>query len=314
MSEILVRQARLDDTRAICELFCARVPVWQRLDAHGRAEDQPYEALTIYERWLHGGAWMSVETGAIFLSHLLCGAGQAIVAEQGTRVVGYAEAYTSDEPAPYGAVLHLAHLVTRDADTTIRDVLMRHLAELAQEQRRARLTVSFSRYDSDSCGAYTQYGMKLLVRVGQYALTAQTGQSFYRTTEHFAADPAQIDGWYMTAGRLESARQHWENLWPRLWDAVEEITARQTHRLHFSAAGQEAFVCCQQHLYDPRSADVYCWSPKPLSTQLLMAIRDWAHRHGYRRLVFAMPETQLKLLGPDSEVTPYQQDIYAVDL
>lgn len=49
----------------ISALFRARIGVWQRLDETGRVEDMPYEALTLVERWLHGGAWMSIETGAI---------------------------------------------------------------------------------------------------------------------------------------------------------------------------------------------------------------------------------------------------------
>ena len=60
-----VRQATLDDTQQIVALFSGRVPVWQRLGERGQVEDLPYDALTIYERWLHGGAWMSLETGAI---------------------------------------------------------------------------------------------------------------------------------------------------------------------------------------------------------------------------------------------------------
>src|SRR5215213_9179974 len=79
MAELQVRQAALDDTCAISSLFRARIGVWQRLDANGRVEDKPYEALTIYERWLHGGAWMSIETAAIQLNELLSGAGISLV-------------------------------------------------------------------------------------------------------------------------------------------------------------------------------------------------------------------------------------------
>ena len=70
-----VRQAGLDDTGAISALFCARIPVWQRRNAQGQVENVAYDALTIYERWLHGGPWMSIETCAILLNHLLSGGG-----------------------------------------------------------------------------------------------------------------------------------------------------------------------------------------------------------------------------------------------
>ena len=63
-----IRQATLDDTRAISKLFCAGIERWQRMDAQGRVEDLSYEQLTIYERWLHGGAWLSIETAALSAS------------------------------------------------------------------------------------------------------------------------------------------------------------------------------------------------------------------------------------------------------
>jgi hypothetical protein len=315
MSEMHIRQARLDDTQSISELFRAEIPVWQRMDERGQVEDRPYEGLTIYERWLHGGPWMSVETGAIYLSHLLRGAGITLVAEADGHILGYAEAYLGSEPTPFGRHLHLAYLRARaDRAEAVKSELIERLRVLARERRCERFTVGFSHYDHAAAEFYSDFGMQCLARIGSYVLSAQTGQSFYKTTEHPTADPQQIDGWHMTVGRVESARQHWETLWPRLWDAIEEIATRETHRLHFSAAGQEAFLCCQQQLYDLRSADIYCWSPKPLTTQLLTAIRDWAHRSGYRQLIFAVPEATVKLLGPSAEATPYQQDIYAVDL
>jgi ribosomal protein S18 acetylase RimI-like enzyme len=315
MSEINVRQARLDDTEPISLLFRQSVPNWQRLDQGGQVHDLPYEQLTIYEHWLHGGAWMSVETSAIHLSHLLRGAGLAFVATVNDHVLGYAEAYPGDEPDPYGAHLHIAHLTVHPLQAdAVKSALTQSLINHAQENKLERLTVSFSEYDEKSAQFYRRHGLSELTRIGRYTLSAQTGQSFYKATEHTNANSEQIDGWQMTVGRLESSRQHWVTLMPHLWDAVPEIVATKTHRLHISAAGQEAYLCCQRHLYDPRSADVYCWSPKPITSQLLTAIRDWAHRQTYRSLIFAVTENTVKLLGTDAEKNPHQQVIYAIDL
>jgi hypothetical protein len=156
--------------------------------------------------------------------------------------------------------------------------------------------------------------MQPVERVGRYTISANTGQGFYKAIPHTNADPAQIDGWPMTVGRTENARQQWEALWPTLWQTIDEIRRRQTHRLHLSASGQMAFVVCQQDLYDPRSAEIFCWSPMPLKPQLVTAIADWAHRENYRRLLFSVPEHSVKALGPDIETRPYQQDIYAINV
>ncbi|MDQ7035939.1 MAG: hypothetical protein Q9P01_14230 [Anaerolineae bacterium] len=77
-----IRRAILDDTQTISKLFRSRIDRWQRMDSQQRVEDLAYDDLSIYERWLHGGAWMSIETGAIWLSHLLSGAGNPFCARK----------------------------------------------------------------------------------------------------------------------------------------------------------------------------------------------------------------------------------------
>jgi hypothetical protein len=315
----------LDDTQAISALFRGRVKVWQRLNAAGRVEDLPYEELSLYERWLHGGtggsnawsnAWMSVETGAIFLSHLIRGGGLPFVGVMNGQVRAYAETYPGIEPEPYGPHLHLAHLIlsplAQSSDTL--DAVLNALIEETRRLGCPRLTVSLSSYDTDGTALYGRYDFKLLETVRSYSLSAQTGQSFYQAVEHPSSNPAQIEDWNMSVGRTQSARQHWVTLWPHLWDAIEELAAHRVHRLKFTASGQEAFVCCQQHLYQPRSVDVYLWSPKPMTSHLLTALRDWAHRQGYRTLVFAVPEPLVKLLGSEIELNPQQQQIHALDV
>ncbi len=111
MNSIHMRGATLDDTQTISALFCAHITVWQRLSSSGKVEDIAYDSLTIYDRWLHGGPWMSVETAAIHLSHLLRGAGIPLVIEVEGKIVAYAEAYRGTEPEPFGDHYHLAQVV-----------------------------------------------------------------------------------------------------------------------------------------------------------------------------------------------------------
>jgi hypothetical protein len=259
---------------------------------------------------------MSIETGAIQLNHLLLGAGIPFVAEVEGRMVAYVESYHGIEPSPFGDHLHLGHRLVSQSDTTgdTGVALLSHLLEAARTLRCARLTANCLANDTETTALYTGFGMQHLTRVVRVSLPARTGQVFYRAVEHPNADAAQINDWYMPIGQLGSARQQWETLWPPLWNAVPEIRERRTHRVYFSAAGQEAFLCCQQQLYDVRSADVYCWSPKPLSGQVLTAIRDWAHREGYRTLVMVVTPETLKILGTEAEADGYYQDVYAVDL
>lgn len=314
MTDAHVRLATLDDTQAISELFRASIAVWQRLDAHGRVEDVRHEELTIYQRWLHGGAWMSVETAAIQLGQLLGGAGLPLVAEVDGRVAGYAEAYHSVEPPPFGDHLHLANLVAHPnfSSGRIEQALLGGLFEQAAAMKARTVTVSRVGEAPGEAGFHGHYELRTLCHIGRLSLPARTGQIFYRATEHRNADPTQIHGWYMPVGRLTSARQEWEHLWPRTWEVISEIRAQRTHRLHFTAAGQEAFVCCRQQLYDPRSADISCWSPKPLTNQLVSAIRDWGHREGYRTLVWVVADDTVKVLGQEAEPGGYAVAICAL--
>ncbi|RMF78553.1 MAG: GNAT family N-acetyltransferase [Chloroflexi bacterium] len=316
MTKINVRQATLDDVAAITEIFCSHIHVWQRLDADGRVEDKPYQQLKIYERWLHGGAWMSPETGAIHLNHLLMGAGMPFVAEVNGRVLGYAETYHSYEPQPFGENINLATLkVHADAlDSRLDDALMNHCILYTEAQECPRFMASVAVNDTETATFYHQYGLQPLVRVQRFIVPTQTGQVFYRAIDHPDADPSQIEDRLMTSGRYDSPRQHWETLWPGKFDTLAELRERQAARVHFTAAGQDAFVFFQQQLYDLRAVDVYCWSNKPLSWQFLAALRDWAHKAGYRRLVMGVTPDTVKTLGPNAEADGFYQEIYALDV
>ncbi len=306
-----IRAARLDDTHAIAALFQSEIPVWQRMTSGGGVESLPHTALTIYERWTHGGPWMSDETAAIHLSRLLRGAGMTLLAESTStgQVAAYAELYPGDEPEPLGAHLHLGRLVYQsDAQAQL---LLRALIDLAQSSG-GKLTVSLpTGVADDKAGLYRDLRLSPLVSVQRYHLPARTGQGFYKVNEHPGSSAAQIDGWHMPVGRLESARQHWEELWPRTWEILPEMNARRIHRLAISASGHEAFICCYQQL-NPRSADVYVWSARTLSPPLLTAIRDWAHRQNYRTLSCVVTPDGAKILGTEAEPDPVSRTIYNI--
>lgn len=309
-----VRQATLDDTKAIVALFKAQVPKWQRLNPQGQVEDLPYDKLTIYERWLHGGAWMTLETGVLWISRLLSGNGLAYVVESDGAVVAYAEAFYDHETNPLDKHLYVSRM---QVDETCNDAVHLALADkLIQDARGVgRLTVSYPEYDSDTATYYRKYfGTSETLRLSRYAIHAQTGQSFYKARDHDDEGANQIMGWEMSVGRWTSPRTLWEAEWKELWAAVPEITARVKQRLFINAAGHEAIVCYHQQLYNTRAADVYCWSPKTLSSQLIVAIRDWGHRAGYRSLILALPQRSSSLLPSEATADPHQQVIASVDV
>lgn len=312
MTNLQVRAATLDDAAAISGLFRGRISAWQRLNAQGQVEDVAYNDLSIYERWQHGGPWMSLETGAIWISHLLRLNGVSLVGLRDNAVIGYAEAHPGSEPAPYDDHLHIAELIADESDT--RSALLAALRDAARAQSLARITVSLSAYDRAALDRYRAGGFAPLQEVGRYSVRTGTGQGIYQAVDHPDASITQIARWGMPLGREQSAHLHWASLWPRLWDSVPQIAARRTHRLHFTASGFLTFTCVQQQLFDSRAADVYAWSPRPLTPQWMTALRDWAYSQGYRTLTFTTTDEGVNALGVDVESLPYRQAVLGLDV
>ena len=305
-----IRPARLDDAQAITTLACEQVERWQRMTSQQKVEDLPYEDLTIYERWLHGGAWLSIETMSIWLNHLLNGGGQPIVVDEQGDIIAYAEVYMGLEPEPFGEVAHLGKMIVANGYEITREDFFKAL--LQQGKKYGMFTASCSGYDQEQAQFYQAYGLQPISQVQRYKIAAQLGQSFYKANESELRDAQHIENWQMVIGRIDSSRHHWETLWSRLWNALPEIAKRKTHFLHISASGQEVLTCIQQQVFDPRNADVYCWSPKPLTNPIMIALRDWAHRTGYRNLVMDIPESESKSkLLADAEKQAHFHEVYA---
>lgn len=316
MAAIEVRTATLDDTRAISTLFRQRIGAWQRLNAQGQVEDVAYDALSIHERWQHGGPWMSLETGAIWLSHLRRSGTVTLVALRNGDVVGYVEAHPGSEPEPFGEHLHIAELAFTGDGGDLRTALLAALRDAARSRQLTRVTRSLSSYDRAALARWAEDGFTTTAEVSRFSVRTGTGQGFYQAVEEADTGTTQspVDGWRMSLSREQSARQHWVTLWPQLWVAVPELAARAAFRLRFTASGFTTFVYAQEQLYDPRTLDCYAWSPRPLTAQWMTALRDWAHRQGYRALTFTTDDATLGSLSVESESLPYRQSVLALDL
>jgi hypothetical protein len=301
MSAMPVRQARLDDTHAISQMFRARIPVWQRLDADSRVQTVAYDDLTVAERWGHGGHWMSVETGAIYLNHLLLGAGIPLVSWDGAtgEINGYTEAYASIEGDPVGSSLHIARLLS--ANERVADALLGALYEQAVQRKLPAMTVT-QPHDAD---LPDEVETETVASVTRYSLGAREGQVFYsaRPLEH--ADAGQIATWWMPVGRISSARCQWELLMPRLFETLPERAGIPHDRIRLTAGGFEAILYVEARPHDLRSADVSIWTPKALQPPIITALRDWAAKKGYRTLSMIVTEAAAKALGPDAEADGY---------
>lgn len=307
-----IRPATLDDTHAICELFRARIERWQRINKDGSVVDQPPDDLTVHERWMHGGPWMSIETAAVWLSYLRHSGAHTLVATgEDDTVIAYSEAYAGKEPAPYQQHIHIAQLV---GDENAQPLLLEHFEQAMNGGK--RLTMSASAYDEPFKQFMRTNGFQPISTVQQAKIAAQgTSVGFYQVVDAPHLEIEHINGWGMPIGRRQSARYHWAQLVPAHWRAAPQIESQQRIlRKRFNVAGQEAIVCSQEALFDARTATLYCWTPKALNKPLIAAIRSWAHKEGYRTLNLDLEENQLALLAGDAQASPYQHIVYAREL
>jgi hypothetical protein len=251
---------------------------------------------------------MSIETAALHLGHLLLGAGVALVAVDDERVVGYLEAYLTSEPPPLGVHLCIAHLIARDDDADLRTELLAAAKARAKKLTCERITVVAAGHETEF---YSTQGLTVIETIRRYTLSARTGQIAYTAREDFTSDYEAIAGWAMPSGKLASPRQQWETLWTRRWNVIPQVRAQKAQRLRFNAAGQEALAFLSPQLHNPRALEVYLWSPKLLTSQLVAGLRDWAHKNGVRALILTVNAENARVLGAEAEADGYSVTFYA---
>jgi GNAT superfamily N-acetyltransferase len=312
---ITVRLATLQDTTAITEIHKSDVARWETVGARGELVPVDYDALSLYERWQHGGAWMSIETCAVHLNRLLAGAGFPLVAELDGRVLAEAEVYESFEPSPYGHSLDLSVIVTH-ADYRGRGLgtaLINYIREMARLMKCERITVSHA----EAKDFYKKVGFRHTRSGRGVRIPAAAGRAIYQAVELTDPNPNQVRNWHVVLGRYRSSRQEWERLFPQTWTAgIPELLNIGAAHVKITVAGQHAIVFVREPSEPesrPGDGSITCWSQRPLQGQqgqLLTALKDWAHRGGYRALITYALDQDVELLGADVEQTGYTQEFY----
>jgi len=314
---ITVRLATLADTSAITDIHKSNVARWEHIDAQGNTHETTYEALTLFERWQHGGPWLSIETCAVHLNRMLAGSGIPLVAELDGRVLAEAEVYESFEPAPFGHHLELAVIITHAEHTRrgLGTALIQYIRQMARLMKCERISVSHAEMPA----FYEKIGFVKTNGGHGVRIPAQAGRVFYQSTELTDHSPEQVKGLLMPLGRYRSSRQEWDKLFPQDWAAgMPELLTTQTAHLKLTTTGNQTMLLFVQDANEidsqPGDVHVACWTNRPISGMLLTALRDWAFRAGYKTLVSFAMDSDVPLLGPDARITDFKQDHYELAL
>ncbi|MBN2305687.1 MAG: GNAT family N-acetyltransferase [Anaerolineae bacterium] len=311
MSQITIRQAILADAVSITRLHNATIHEWTRQGIDGDLIPVPYEDLTLFERWLVGGPWASVEMCAVHLANLLRGTdGIPLVAEIEGQVGAVAEIFIGREPEPFGHHINVSTLLVHPncVDAGLSSALLTYTHQIAQAIRCKRVIVA----DGDSNAALLEHHHYQRAHSGQrITFGAQEGRVFYKAQDLTAFDPAMISGWHMPLGRYQNARYAWDQMLPGFWNSVPEIVEPESARLHITVTGQEAYALMQQDRTDPARVQVFCWTRRPVSSLLMLVLRDWAARHDYKTLVTFAWDVVVPALEIETHPDGYTQYLYA---
>jgi GNAT superfamily N-acetyltransferase len=311
MPQITVRQATLADAVPLTALCRASIPTWTRRDLNGDVQSAAYDDLTLFERWLIGGPWASVEMCAVHLANLLRGTdGIPLVAEVEGQIGAEAEVFIGREPEPFGHHINISRLAVHPdaAGIGLSSALITYILQMGQAIRCKRVTVAYAEADA----ALYDHHRFARAHTGQRVLIqASEGRVFYKAAELKTFDPAQIDQWHMPLGRYQNARHEWDRITPGFWNSVPEIVEPEAYRLQITVTGQEAYALLQQDRDLPTRVHTWVWTRRPINNLLVMALRDWSARHNYTEIVTFVWDYVHPLLEVETVSDNYGQVLFS---
>lgn len=308
MTEIRVRPATLADASSITGVHCSHVQTWRR---GGKGEPAPYEDLPLYDRWLHGGPWMSVETCAVHLNRWLRAGHPVLVAEVEGRVVGEAEFVINPEPSPYGPALHLSLLFVH-ADYRGQGVgraLVEAGAALAREHGCGVLT---TQPEQPAEPFYRRVGFEPWLYLREWQAPAVEGEAQAEPAHH---DPYPVDaGTALRAGRYQCARQAWDDL-PFHLALAEHRRLRWGRWRATLPDGGTAWLGLHAQPLEPSQADGFIWAPPEADLgPLVDALQHLAARLGFAYVDLLLEEPEGRDLAaargfePQNDLTLWRRE------
>ncbi len=204
-----IRKATLDDIKAI-------------VGVHTAGDD--LSGLSVKERYLRGGPWMSVETLAIHINNLLLEGQLPVVAELGGKIVGEAEVLFSEESLE-GKMLRIAHLDVIEVHPDFRRrgvgrALVGFIEEVARERGAEFIT---TQPDEEARDFYRKLGFDELVFNG--ILVEISSEEF----EPAGVKPLRYFPWetvkslQLVAGRFQSSYSMWFSRFRDIFAGIQEL-------------------------------------------------------------------------------------------
>lgn len=302
MSEIRVRQALLADVHAITDCYCANVPdgVFTRRNPDGTRTAVPYSELGLAERFMNGGPWMSVETCAVWIAHLLRRGDEIpLVVEVDGVVQGEAEVTIGHEPSPYGHHLHISSLSVHAASQRqgYGTALIDYIRNMGTVMDVHQITTP---HHNAASAFFSVQGFQPVMARRLVVVPARQGRVFYKAVEVEDFNPARIQDWHMPLGRYQSARHEWNRMLPGFWNGVPALVEPQIDRFEIQITNQPGILLLQEDRHIAGRAEAFLWTERALTPHMVSAVRDRAAQLGYETLTVFVDDTVLPLLEPEA--------------
>ncbi|USS40429.1 GNAT family N-acetyltransferase [Thermococcus aggregans] len=262
-----VRVAKLEDCKGIVQVHCSGVERWIK-KSEGR--EASYEELSIEERYLHGGPWMSIETCAVHLNSLLLEGQFPIVAEENGKIMGNAEVLISEEPIK-GKIKRIAHIDVLEVHKNFRGrgvgkSIVEFIEELAREKGCELVTAT---PEKSAIGFYEKLGMRDVLHdvsfvefdLSSFPLTKTKPKVF-----EFSWD--DVKNLEMVAGKFQSSYHHW-------FMAFKDKIAGIDDRIYFESGKiGESYYVLEEVYYRGSIVTGYLWGRKEDFPLLLSRARE----------------------------------------
>ncbi|WP_048149850.1 GNAT family N-acetyltransferase [Palaeococcus ferrophilus] len=223
---------------------------------------------TIFERYLRGGPWMSLETCSIHTNNLLLHGGLPVVALVEGETAGHAEFLMSEEPI-HGVGTKLTHLDVLQVKEGFRGrgvgrALVEFGIRTGRQEGHELLTVTS---EKSALGFYSRLGISEIINIG--VLVGVKLKEIEPLEEAPRLRPlgwGDVKGREMTLGKFQSSYHHWFTLF------VDRI-AGVDDRVHFESGELGGSLYAMEGAYNGNVVTAYAWGGDVGRTISLLAGR-----------------------------------------
>lgn len=312
MSELVIRRGELKDVAGIVDVHCSELDgTWYSFKGGVRKEVEGPTSLSLYERWLNGGSWMSPELCAVYINNLLLEGHIPLVAEQNGLIVGELELFFGWESdgnlyAHIGVVqVHKDH-----QRKGIGALLIKEAINYARKRGAYYLTVRPREGLKDY---YKNLGFGEWLKT--VVFTAEASPYVARITweeDNTYFNKKKFSRFIM--GQEQSSAQIWQ-IFHRNQFALPEFTREPIHTGRASTDGQEILAIFYPHVYCGDMANVYAWSDTDIRAEHIWTLLTLAYHFGYARVRSLLIEEHFERLKSKLPLEEMErQEIFRIEL